>query len=287
MGCAASAPALADDLTPIEHPLVEGCVAKVETVIGIDNFNDWDAVPEYGDDGSLKPKAVAVLKVSASLGAELFQLHVAPWSSTKLRTLDTHKSGDARGPTVLVAPDGNTVVGAFCSLQEKPPSLSDHRSMVAYSTTPLFEGQNGVTVRLHNPNILYPQYINGNEHVMYPRVKLTAAPHQELMCDVHVATADGFQSERAYRLVYETMRGGLGSGFRDVNNFFLNNKDFQRVALPGGAAAPASGEMAQGQQHVSVAQGMDMSLVPVILWMSSKLHDETVSALQASQDLRR
>ena len=266
MGCAYSLPALAEDLKKCENPLIERCVAEVATEMCLQKWGAFthdltDKLDKTGPGGKLKPAAPLVLKVGKVDRVPLFYMHAAPYSYYKFA-----RKGAVRGPTALVGEDGVTVLGAIRSCQAAPLHFKDSRSMVAYSTTPLFEGQLAETVNFREAMILYPHFANGNEHSMYPWFKLTAPPYSDTLGHVHFATADGFEKERAYGLVFPPNKKSMG----DLFPFFVKDRAGHTVAKSSGKAETSS------HYNMSVARGMDLSLVAVIHFMWQLIIDETI-----------
>ena len=251
MGCAGShagvPTALAEDLPTCENPLVASCVADEELTVVLQRYTS----NKHMYDGTVtQAKHMAVMGAD---GTTLCSMVARPSVQSVSGMQPDFALQTMRRTSAVCASDG-TVVGAVKTEQTDLPRYKDPRSMIYYSTTPLFEGQESVAITLEGTEIPY---------AMYPRLKQVSPPYSLLLESIYLATPSGFEENYSYKFM----------GFAIIERgpperFFIMDPRNQKVAL-----ARAAGD---GAYNLKVAKGMDASLVAVVYLMSELLNDETV-----------
>ena len=154
MGCAGSHAnnntALAEDLPTCENPLVASCVADEELTVVLQRYTS----NEHVYDGTGVP-TVTQAKHMAVMGADgttLCSMVARPSVQSVIGTQPDFALQTMRRTSAVCASDG-TVVGAVKTEQTDLPRYKDPRSMIYYSTKPLFEGQESVAITLEGTEI--------------------------------------------------------------------------------------------------------------------------------------
>ena len=263
MGCAGShagvPTALAEDLPTCENPLVASCVADEELTVVLQRYTSNKHMhDDAGNNTMTQAKHMAVMGADGTtLCSMVARPSVGPTGrdGVALQTM--------RRTSAVCASDG-TVVGAVKTEQTDLPRYKDPRSMIYYSTTPLFEGQESVAITLEGTEIPY---------AMYPRLKQVSPPYSLLLESIYLATPSGFEENYSYKFMGFARELNWGPGGTaapeggPTGRFFIMDPRNQKVAL-----ARAAGD---GAYNLKVAKGMDASLVAVVYLMSELLKDET------------
>ena len=263
MGCAgshAAPPALAEDLPTCENPLVASCVADEELTVVLQRYTS----NKHMYDGTVtQAKHMAVMGAD---GTTLCSMVARPSVQSVIGTQPDFALQTMRRTSAVCASDG-TVVGAVKTEQTDLPLYKDPRSMIYYSTKPLFEGQESVAITLEGTEIPY---------AMYPRLKQVSPPYSLLLESIYLATPSGFEENYSYKFMGFALE--LNGSTRcttaapgPTGRFFIMNPRNQKVAL-----VRAAGD---GAYNLQVAKGMDASLVAVVYLMSELLKDETTPTI--------
>ena len=265
MGCAgshAAPPALAEDLPTCENPLVASCVADEELTVVLQRYTS----NKHMYDGTVtQAKHMAVMGADGTTLCSMVARPSVQWVDRDGVALQT-----MRRTSAVCASDG-TVVGAVKTEQTDLPRYKDPRSMIYYSTTPLFEGQESVAITLEDTEIPY---------AMYPRLKQVSPPYSLLLESIYLATPSGFEENYSYKFMGFARELNWGPGGTaapeggPTGRFFIMDPRNQKVAL-----ARAAGD---GAYNLKVAKGMDASLVAVVYLMSELLKDETGFRMKVS-----
>ena len=256
MGCAGShagsTAALAEDLPTCENPLVASCVADEELTVVLQRYTS----NKHMHDGTVtQAKHMAVMGAD---GTTLCSMVARPSVQSVIGAQPDFALQTMRRTSAVCASDGS-VVGAVKTEQTDLPRYKDPRSMIYYSTTPLFEGQESVAITLEGTEIPY---------AMYPRLKQVSPPYSLLLESIYLATPSGFEENYSYKFMgFALELNGMTAAPGPTGRFFIMDPRNQKVAL-----ARAAGD---GAYNLKVAKGMDASLVAVVYLMSELLKDET------------
>ena len=258
MGCAgshAAPPALAEDLPTCENPLVASCVADEELTVVLQRYTSNKHM--YDDAGRMTVTQAKHMAVMGADGTTLCSMVARPSVQSVSGTQPDFANQTMRRTSAVCASDG-TVVGAVKTEQTDLPRYKDPRSMIYYSTTPLFEGQESVAITLEGTEIPY---------AMYPRLKQVSPPYSLLLESIYLATPSGFEENYSYKFMGFALESAYSYNPGPTGRFFIMDPRNQKVAL-----ARAAGDEAF---NLKVAKGMDASLVAVVYLMSELLKDET------------
>ena len=266
MGCAGShagvPTALAEDLPTCENPLVASCVADEELTVVLQRYTSNKHM--YDDAGRMTVTQAKHMAVMGADGTTLCSMVARPSVQSVIGAQPDFALQTMRRTSAVCASDG-TVVGAVKTEQTDLPRYKDPRSMIYYSTTPLFEGQESVAITLEDTEIPY---------AMYPRLKQVSPPYSLLLESIYLATPSGFEENYSYKFMGFAKKLGLAET-APPERFFIMDPRNQKVAL-----ARAAGD--GGAYNLKVAKGMDASLVAVVYLMSELLKDETGFRMKVS-----